>query len=107
MMLTGAQCRAARGWVGWSQKELARHANVGVSTVRSLEDGSHTPIPNNVVAIRHALAEAGAAVVLDATDGKAAPADHGKRGNTPQITRSRGSARGKPRRDGDGGKRGR
>lgn len=107
MRITGAQCRAARAWCGWTQEELAKRAGVGISTVRSLEDESHAPIQSTGTAIRRALEEGGGDDVLLATDGKAAPADDGKRGNTPQFTRSRGLAPGKPRRAGDGGKRGR
>lgn len=33
----GAQLRAARGLLGWNQKDLAEHAGVGVSTVRRME----------------------------------------------------------------------
>jgi transcriptional regulator with XRE-family HTH domain len=53
------QCRAARGWLGWTQQELARRAGVGLSTVRDFENGDRTPIPNNLAAIRRAIESAG------------------------------------------------
>src|SRR6266404_303403 len=53
------QCRAARGWLGWTQQELARRAGVGLSTVRDFENGDRTPIPNNRAAITRAIEEAG------------------------------------------------
>jgi ribosome-binding protein aMBF1 (putative translation factor) len=53
------QVRAARGWLGWSQAELAEHANVGLSTVKDYERGERTPIPNNLEAIKKALEKAG------------------------------------------------
>jgi ribosome-binding protein aMBF1 (putative translation factor) len=71
MSIDSAQCRAARAWLNWSQSELAERAQVGISTVRSLEDGSRTPIANNAGAIRRALEMGGATFLLEATDGKA------------------------------------
>lgn len=54
-MITPEQSRAARGWLDWSQEDLAKHANVSVSTVRDFEKGRRTPIGNNMVALRIAL----------------------------------------------------
>jgi len=67
-MLTPGQCRATRGWLNWTQAELAEHANVGLSTVRDFESEVRTPIQNNLAAIRRALEEAGASAFLKATD---------------------------------------
>jgi DNA-binding XRE family transcriptional regulator len=53
--MTPEQCRAARGWLDWSQDDLASTARVSPSTVRDFEKGRHVPIPNNLVAIRVAL----------------------------------------------------
>lgn len=57
-MLAPEQSRAARGWLDWSQEELAKRANVSLSTVRDFEKGRRTPIGNNLAAMLHAL-EAG------------------------------------------------
>lgn len=65
------QSRAARGWLGWSQSELARRAHVSLSTVRDFELGQRTPIANNITAIRRAIEDAGVRLVFD-QDGKAA-----------------------------------
>jgi transcriptional regulator with XRE-family HTH domain len=58
MALTPKQCRAARGWLGWSQQELAARARVGLSTVKLLERGGNL-IPATAEAIRRAVEDAG------------------------------------------------
>jgi transcriptional regulator with XRE-family HTH domain len=70
-MLFGAQIRAARGLLGWSQQHLAEVAEVGLSTVRRMEavDGV---VPGNIVSamrIRSALENSGVEFI-----------DQGKRG---------------------------
>lgn len=69
-MLTAEQSRAARGWLGWSQSDLASRANVSLSAVRDFEKGRHVPIRNNLAAMLRALEEAGMRMEFDA-DGKA------------------------------------
>lgn len=64
------QSRAARGWLGWSQTELAKLAGVSLSTVRDFEKKHRTPIPNNIAAMRRAI-EAGGVRLLFAANGKA------------------------------------
>jgi predicted transcriptional regulator len=61
------QSRAARGWLGWSQTELARRASVSLSTVRDFETGTRTPIANNIAAMRRAIEDAGMSLVFDET----------------------------------------
>ena len=58
-MLTPEQSRAARGWLDWSQEELARRANVSLSTVRDFEKGRRSPIKNNLDAMRLAFEMSG------------------------------------------------
>jgi transcriptional regulator with XRE-family HTH domain len=60
------QSRAARGWLGWSQTELARRASVSLSTIRDFETGVRTPIANNIAAMRRAIEDAGIEFVDDA-----------------------------------------
>jgi predicted transcriptional regulator len=58
-MITPAQCRAARGLIGWSQQELARKAQVGVVTIHQLEAGTSEPRHSTVDVIRRAFERAG------------------------------------------------
>jgi predicted transcriptional regulator len=64
------QCRAARSWLEWSQQDLAKRASVGLSTIKDFENGSRTPIANNLNAIRRAL-EAGGIRLVFSSDGRA------------------------------------
>jgi ribosome-binding protein aMBF1 (putative translation factor) len=62
------QSRAARGWLGWSQDDLAKRARVSLSTVRDFEKGRHTPIGATLDAMRRAVETAGVRLVF-AADG--------------------------------------
>ena len=62
-MLIPEQSRAARGWLDWSQEDLAKKANVSLSTVRDFEKGRRTPIANNMDALRRAIDAAGVHLV--------------------------------------------
>lgn len=64
------QVRAARGWLGWSQQDLAKRASVGLSTVKDFENGNRTPISNNLQAIQRAI-EAGGIALLFGSKGEA------------------------------------
>ena len=63
-MLTPAQCRAARGWLDWNQKDLAERAKVSMSTIRDFESGKRAPIANNLDALRRAIEAAGVQLVF-------------------------------------------
>lgn len=63
--MTPEHSRAARGWLNWSQTELARRAHVSLSTVRDFETGRRSPIANNVAAMRRAIEDAGVRLVFD------------------------------------------
>lgn len=57
--MTSRQCKAARALLGWTQKQLAREAIVGTSTVADFERKDRTPIPNNLRAIQRAFEREG------------------------------------------------
>ena len=58
-MITSAQCRAARGLVGWSQQELARNAGVGTVAIHQLESGTSQPRRATLDVVRRAFEAAG------------------------------------------------
>jgi transcriptional regulator with XRE-family HTH domain len=64
-VMSPEQSRAARGWLGWSQHDLAKRASVGLSTVKDFENGNRTPIANNLAAIQKALEAGGIQLVFD------------------------------------------
>ena len=68
-LMSPEQSRAARGWLDWSQGELAAKASVSLSTVRDFEKGRRVPIANNLTAMRTALEGAGIVFVDGATPG--------------------------------------
>jgi ribosome-binding protein aMBF1 (putative translation factor) len=70
-VMSPEQSRAARGWLGWSQQDLAKRASVGLSTVKDFENGSRTPISNNLNAIQRALESEGIQLVFG-SDGQPA-----------------------------------
>jgi transcriptional regulator with XRE-family HTH domain len=109
MSITSAQSRAGRGWLSWTQADLAARAHVGLSTVRDFEADRRAPVHNNITAIRRALEEGGGADLLKATDGLAAPATEAMAGaseDLPAKTRSRAKVQGKRSGSGAGGRRG-
>jgi len=53
--ISPATCRAARGLVDLTQKQLAEAASVGLSTVKAFEAGGSTPMVNNLKAMQTAL----------------------------------------------------
>lgn len=65
MPLSPEQSRAARGWLDWSQQDLADKANVSLSTVRDFEKARRLPISNNLDAMGRAFTDAGCAFETD------------------------------------------
>jgi transcriptional regulator with XRE-family HTH domain len=65
MSITAAQCRAARGLLGWSQQELAHVAAVGIVTIYQFESGKAAPRRATLTVIRLAF-EAAGVIFIDA-----------------------------------------
>lgn len=68
-MLSPEQSRAARGWLDWTQAELAERARVSLSTVKGFESGERNPIANNIEAMERAFISAG--ILFVEKDGQA------------------------------------
>jgi len=58
-MITAAQCRAARGLLGWSQQALADRARVAIMTVHQLEKDGAQPRRSTLYVVRRAFEDAG------------------------------------------------
>jgi predicted transcriptional regulator len=58
-MVTAAQCRAARGFLDWSQQDLADHAGLGIVTIRQIEAGITEPRRATVTVLKQAFERAG------------------------------------------------
>jgi transcriptional regulator with XRE-family HTH domain len=63
--LSPEQVKAARALLGWTQKDLAKNAQVAISTVADFERHARLPMANNAKAIREALEGAGIQFVND------------------------------------------
>lgn len=63
--MTPAQSRAARGWLGWSQKQLAERAGVALNTVYEFEKGRRTPAAYIITAMRAAIEAEGIRLLFD------------------------------------------
>jgi transcriptional regulator with XRE-family HTH domain len=59
MQLTAAQCRAARGLIGWSQQQLATASKVAKPTIANFEAGKSTPYERTAKDLVVALEAAG------------------------------------------------
>lgn len=59
------QSRAARGWLGWSQKELATRSAIALNTVYEFESKRRTPTAANVAAMQRVIEGAGITLLFD------------------------------------------
>jgi predicted transcriptional regulator len=57
--MSPGQCRAARGWLRWSRKDLAAKAAVPFNVIHDFESDRRLPVAANLSAIRRAFHDAG------------------------------------------------
>jgi transcriptional regulator with XRE-family HTH domain len=58
-MMTGAQIRAARGFLDWSVRDLGKKSKVHFNTIHAIERGKSIGKPETMAAIRKAIEKAG------------------------------------------------
>lgn len=63
--MTPKQSRAARGWLGWSQKQLAERAGIALNTVYEFEKGRRMPAAYIITAMRAAIEAEGIRLLFD------------------------------------------
>jgi transcriptional regulator with XRE-family HTH domain len=59
MSINRAQCRGARGLLGWSQADLSEASKTATKTIADFERGAREPYPRTLEDVREALEKAG------------------------------------------------
>jgi DNA-binding transcriptional regulator YiaG len=59
MSISPAQCRGARGLLGWSQSDLSGASKTSTKTIADFERGAREPYPRTLEDVRGALEKAG------------------------------------------------
>jgi transcriptional regulator with XRE-family HTH domain len=59
MSITPAQCRGARGLLGWSQSDLSAASKTATKTIADFERAAREPYPRTLNDVRGALEAAG------------------------------------------------
>ena len=59
MVISPAQCRAARALIDWTQSDLEKAARVAKKTIADFERAARTPYDRTLGALRDALEAAG------------------------------------------------
>ena len=68
-MLNKEQLRAARGWLGLSQGELAKISGVGLQTIKNFERGTSNSYERTLRDIQKSLEDLGIEFVFDEGEG--------------------------------------
>ncbi len=59
MSISPAQCRGARGLLGWTQSDLSKASRTATKTIADFERGAREPYPRTLDDVRGALEMAG------------------------------------------------
>ena len=65
MSINPAQCRGARGLLGWSQSDLSRASKTATKTIADFERGARQPYPRTLKDVRAALEQAGVEFIAE------------------------------------------
>jgi ribosome-binding protein aMBF1 (putative translation factor) len=66
MTITAAQCRAARGLLGWNQADMAAEASINKWTIQRFEGGR--PVSRNSIQHMRRALEAGGVIFIQGDD---------------------------------------
>lgn len=69
-MVSSQQCRAARGWLDWSQDKLAKQSGVSRRAIAEFERGLSVPHDRTLRELRAAFEAAGIEFVFDGSRAK-------------------------------------
>jgi transcriptional regulator with XRE-family HTH domain len=59
MAINSAQCRGARGLLGWTQSDLSKASKTATKTIADFERGAREPYPRTLEDVQGALEKAG------------------------------------------------
>ena len=65
MSISPAQCRGARGLLGWSQSDLSEASKTATKTIADFERGAREPYPRTLEDVRGALEKAGVEFIAE------------------------------------------
>ena len=68
-MMNGTQCKMARAALGWTTRDLAERAQVGIMTISRFEAGTGETYPATKAAIARALENAGISFIPENGEG--------------------------------------
>lgn len=66
--MTPAQCRAARGLLDWTQRDLAAASRASEPAIRQFEKGQRATNGSTIVAMEHAFGKAGVSFIDEGVD---------------------------------------
>ena len=65
MSINPAQCRGARGLLGWTQSDLSEASKTATKTIADFERGAREPYPRTLEDVRGALEKAGVEFIAE------------------------------------------
>jgi transcriptional regulator with XRE-family HTH domain len=69
-LVCAAQVRAARGWLNWSQDDLAARSGVSLKSIARYEAERSVPYDKTLAKLRTTFEQAGVTFLFDGTIGK-------------------------------------
>jgi DNA-binding XRE family transcriptional regulator len=82
--MTPPQCRAARAWLGWTQADLGRRSQVGLSAIKDFESGSRRTLPSIRLQLQAAFDRVGVIFLLNGLEVEEGDRDQAALPHRPQ-----------------------